>query len=101
MTDPLTTPAQRKSLIAEHHVQTIGIGLMTLALAWAGGTLRQMYDAMIDSRNQMTELSSDLAEMRVEMTGIRQQLALVPTQREIDARFDAQGRRIDKLEQSR
>ena len=99
MTDPLTTPAQRRSLIAEHHIQTVGIGLLTVALAWAGSTLHAMYDAMIESRGQMQELVADLGEMRAEMTSIRQQLSQVPTQREIDARFDSLGRRIDKLEQ--
>jgi len=99
VTDPLTTPAQRRSLIAEHHIQTVGIGLLTVALAWAGSTLHAMYDAMIESRGQMQELVADLGEMRAEMTSIRQQLSQVPTQREIDARFDSLGRRIDKLEQ--
>lgn len=99
MTDSPTTPAQRRSLIAEHHIQTVGIGLLTVALAWAGSTLHAMYDAMIESRGQMQELVADLGEMRAEMTSIRQQLSQVPTQREIDARFDSLGRRIDKLEQ--
>ena len=100
MTEPTTT-SQRRALIAEHHIQTIGIGLLTVALAWAGSTLHAMYDAMIESRGQMQELVADLGEMRAEMTSIRQQLSQVPTQREIDARFDSLGRRIDKLEQAR
>ena len=89
---------QRKGLILEHHIQTVGIGLLTVALAWAGSTLHAMYDAMLESRGQMQDLASDLGEMRAEMTGIRQQLSQVPTQREIDARFDGLGRRIEALE---
>ena len=102
MTDHDPTPISRRgrmAFIAEHPIQTVGIGLLTVALTWSGSTLRAMYDAMIASRVQMTDLASDLSEMRAEMTSIRQQLAQVPTQREIDARFDSLGRRIDKLEQ--
>ncbi|WP_287278859.1 hypothetical protein, partial [Ralstonia sp.] len=90
MTDPqhdTQSPRQRRGLIVEHHIQTVGIGLLTVALAWSGSTLRAMYDSMIESRAQMNDLASDLGEMRAEMTGIRQQLTQVPTQREIDARF--------------
>ena len=89
---------QENSMRWQSVVQTVGIGVMTVALAWAGGTLRQMYDAMIEQREAMTELRSDLTEMRGEVKDIRQQLAQVPTQREIDARFDAFGRRIEALE---
>lgn len=89
---------QRRGLILEHHIQTVGIGLLTVALAWSGSTLHAMYDSMIESRAQMNDLASDLGEMRSEMTGIRQQLTQVPTQREIDARFDGMGRRIEALE---
>lgn len=92
---------QENSMRWQSVVQTIGIGVMTVALAWAGGTLRQMYDAMIEQREAMTELRSDLTEMRGEVKDIRQQLAQVPTQREIDARFDAFGRRLDRLERGK
>lgn len=97
--DP-TSPRQRRGWLTEQHIQTIGIGLVTVALAWAGSRLHVMYDSMIESRGEMATLSRDLGEMRHEMTSIRQQLMQVPTQREIDARFDAHGRRIDALEQA-
>ena len=98
MTDPqhdpqhdTKSPRQRRWLIAEHHIQTIGVGLITAALIGVGITLRSMYDAMIESR--ITELA-----LAADVRALSARLDKVPTQREIDARFDGLGRRIEALE---
>ena len=77
------------------------IGLMTLALAWVGATLRSMYDAQIEQREAIEAVRADMTDLRTEVKDVRAQLGNVPTQREIDARFDSMGRRIDTLERTR
>ena len=97
MTDPQHDP-RTNGHVLERHAQTIGIGLMTLALAWSGSTLRQMYDAQIEQKTAIAELHADMADISVQVRDVRGQLMQVPTQREIDARFDALGRRIEAIE---
>lgn len=100
MIDPNQHPPDPRSPghALERHAQTIGIGLMTLALAWVGGTLRSMYDGMIEQKSAIEELHADMSDLSVQIRDVRGQLAQVPTQREIDARFDGLGRRIEALE---
>lgn len=85
----------------ERHAQSIGIALLVLGIGWAGSTLRSMYDAMIESGPMTAEIQGDMAELTVELRAIRTELARVPTQREIDARFDALGRRVEALERKK
>lgn len=100
MIDPNQHPPDPRSPghVLERHAQTIGIGLMTLALAWVGGTLRSMYDGMIEQKSAIEELHADMSDLSAQIRDVRGQLAQVPTQREIDARFDGLGRRIEALE---
>jgi len=91
----------RRGSALERHAQTIGISLITIALVWVGATLRDMYDAQITQREAMLSMQTGMDEIKLELRDVRAKVIAMPTNREIDARFDAMGRRIDALERQR
>jgi len=82
---------RRKRGERERHLQTVALACITAGLLWVGSTMREMYDNQL--KQQVT-----MAEMSTQIKDVRQQLATLPTQREIDARFDGVTRRVDALE---
>lgn len=93
--------SRRKQGDMERHVQTVGIGLITIALAWVGQTMREMYDAQIEQRAAIEEVRVQMGDLKAEVKDVRAQLAQLPTQREIDARLESINRRLDALEARR
>ena len=82
----------------ERHVQTVALALITALLLWGAATLREMYDAQIQQREAIEAVRSEMGDLKAEVKDVRQQLAQLPTQREIDARLEAINRRLDALE---
>ena len=85
----------------ERHAQTVALALITALLIWGGATLREMYDAQIEQRAAIEEVRVQMGDLKAEVKDVRQQLAQLPTQREIDARLESINRRIEALEDRR
>lgn len=90
----------------ERHAQSIGIAVIVGLLFWGGRTLNRMYDAQIEQSGAISRQSLDINAVRAEMgdlkaevKDVRQQLKQLPTQRELDARFETMSRRLDALEE--
>ena len=92
---------RRKAGAMERHVQSVGIGLITLVLAWVGTTMQGMYDSQIEQRAAIEDVRAQMGDLKSEVKDVRQQLAQLPTQREIDARFESMNRRLEALEDRR
>ena len=92
------TQDRRKTGEMERHVQTVALALITALLLWGAATLREMYDAQIQQREAIEAVRSEMGDLKAEVKDVRQQLAQLPTQREIDARLEAINRRLDALE---
>jgi vacuolar-type H+-ATPase subunit I/STV1 len=92
---------RRKTGAMERHAQTVALGLITAILVWVGATLREMYDSQIEQRQAIDGIREQMADIKTEVKDVRDKLAQLPTQREIDARFDALNRRVEALESRR
>jgi TolA-binding protein len=92
---------RRKEGEMERHAQTVALALITALLIWGGATLREMYDAQIEQRAAIEEVRVQMGDLKAEVKDVRQQLAQLPTQREIDARLESINRRIEALEDRR
>lgn len=92
---------RRKYGEMERHVQTVALALITALLLWGAATLREMYDAQIEQREAIEAVRSEMGDLKAEVKDVRQQLNQLPTQRELDARFETMSRRLDALERSR
>ena len=89
---------RRKAGEMERHAQTVALALITALLIWGGATLREMYDAQIEQRAAIDDVRGQMGDLKAEVKDVRQQLAQLPTQREIDARLESINRRLDALE---
>jgi hypothetical protein len=89
---------RRKAGEMERHAQTVALALITALLIWGGATLREMYDAQIEQRAAIEDVRGQMGDLKAEVKDVRQQLAQLPTQREIDARLESINRRLDALE---
>lgn len=103
----MTDARKENNVTIERHAQTVGIGLITLALAWGGSTMRQMYDAQIAQKvaidniqNSMVDLKADIKDVRDQLAEVDARFKDVPTNREVDARFDSVVQRLNSLERS-
>lgn len=92
---------RRKAGDMERHAQTVALALITAILIWLGATLREMYDGQIEQRAAIEEVRVQMGDLKAEVKDVRQQLAQLPTQREIDARLESINRRIEALEDRR
>ena len=92
---------RRKAGEMERHAQTVALAVITALLIWGGATLREMYDAQIEQRAAIEDVRLQMGDLKAEVKDVRQQLAQLPTQREIDARLESINRRIDALERER
>jgi hypothetical protein len=92
---------QENRVIWERHAQSIGISLTVIIVVAIGGTVRDMYNSQIEQRKSLEALNSSLTDLKEEVRDIRDRMATVPTNREIDARFDSVYRRLDDLENER
>jgi cell division protein FtsB len=92
---------RRKAGEMERHAQTVALALITALLIWGGATLREMYDAQIEQRAAIEDVRGQMGDLKAEVKDVRQQLAQLPTQREIDARLESINRRLDALEARR
>lgn len=94
----MTTADKESKVTIERHVQTVGIGLITVALAWGGSTMRQIYDAQIAQKASIESIQNSMVDLKADIKDVRDQLANVPTNREVDARFENLTRRVELME---
>jgi hypothetical protein len=99
MTDRRADGAIRENKVTwERHAQSIGISLTVIIVVAIGGTVRDMYNSQIEQRKSLEALNSSLTDLKEEVRDIRDRMAGVPTNRELDARFEAVYIRLDDLE---
>lgn len=82
----------------ERHAQSVGISLTVLALAALGTTMKDMYNSQIEQRKSLEVIQTSMSDLKDEVRDIRNRMASVPTNREIDAKFETVYRRLDNLE---
>jgi uncharacterized protein YlxW (UPF0749 family) len=92
---------QENNVTWERHAQTVGISLTVLALAALGTTMKDMYNSQIEQRKSLEVIQTSMSDLKDEVRDIRNRMAAVPTNREIDAKFDTVYRRLDNLEDER
>jgi len=95
------TIGDSKKVEVERHIQTVGIGLITIALAWGSSTMRQIYDAQLEQSLAIESIKASMVDLKADIKDVRGQLASVPTNREVDARFEHLNSRVIQLERGR